>query len=208
MKDAGYSKGQCQNCGGHLEFPSAGTGLTIECPHCGAQITLSSEPVDRVEPAGNSPAGSNKRFPVVLGLIVLLLVLATAGVVLNRFKQTGDNPPPAAMAAPPAETNSETPNPPAAAAETNDLFVTGPVMLQKTEGSALIYAVGTIQNNSDRQRFGVKIELDLLDEQDNKIGTTGDYIAILEPHKDWQFRALLAQPKAVKAQVAKIEEQK
>ena len=68
--------------------------------------------------------------------------------------------------------------------------------------------MGTVKNNSDRQRFGVKIELDLLDAQDNKIGTTSDYIAILEPHKNWQFRALLTQPKAVKANVAKIEEQK
>ncbi|MFZ0827014.1 MAG: FxLYD domain-containing protein [Verrucomicrobiia bacterium] len=97
---------------------------------------------------------------------------------------------------------------PAPALETNDLFATGPVTLQKTAGSALVNAVGTIRNNSDRQRFGIKIELDLLDEQDNKIGTAGDYLAILEPHKDWQFRALLTQPGAVKATVAKIEEQK
>jgi hypothetical protein len=110
--------------------------------------------------------------------------------------------------APPAPAHSEIPKPPSPAPETNDLLQAGPVSLQKTEGSALIYAVGTVRNNSDRQRFGVKIELDLLDSQDQKIGTAGDYIAILEPHKDWPFRALLTQPKAVRVTVAKIVEQK
>jgi hypothetical protein len=128
-------------------------------------------------------------------------------MTLYWFKKS-ETPPVSMQTAPPAPAHSEIPKPPSPAPETNDLLQAGPVSLQKTEGSALIYAVGTVRNNSDRQRFGVKIELDLLDSQDQKIGTAGDYIAILEPHKDWPFRALLTQSKAVRVTVAKIVEQK
>ena len=169
----------------------------VECPHCGGQTTLlPGPPADAVTP-GNSPVAPKRKIPVVLGAVVLIGFLAAAGVTLRWFKQ------PEAIPPVPRQTT-----PPAPAPEDNDLLQAGPVTLQKTEGSALIYAMGTIRNNSNRQRFGVKIELDLLDGQDQKIGTAGDYIAILEPHKDWQFRALLTQPKAVKVQVAKIVEQK
>jgi hypothetical protein len=132
--------------------------------------------------------------------VVLILTLAATGVALHGFKKTRTTP----LTLTPTEIPKET----SPAREEPDRLLAGSVTLQKTEGSALIYAVGTVRNNSDRQRFGVRIELDLLDNQDRKIGTAGDYIAVLEPHKDWQFRALLTQHKAVKANVAKIEEQK
>jgi hypothetical protein len=53
----------------------------------------------------------------------------------------------------------------------------------------LVYAVGTVKNDTARQRFGVKIELDLIDAQDNKIGSASDYIEVLEPGKEWQFNS-------------------
>ena len=70
-----------------------------------------------------------------------------------------------------------------------------------------MYAVGTVKNALDRQRFGVKIELNLLDEQDHNIGIVSDYISVIEPHKEGQFKALLTQPKTVKVTVANITEQ-
>jgi hypothetical protein len=140
--------------------------------------------------------------------MALALILAMTGLAWFWFKKPAASPPTSIPATLPAATNSEFFPKPSPAPEQNDLLVAGPVTLQKTEGSSLIYAVGTVRNNSNRQRFGVKIELDLLDEQDDKIGMAGDYLAILEPHKDWSFRALLTQPKAVRAKVTKIEEQK
>ena len=65
-----------------------------------------------------------------------------------------------------------------------------------------------VKNDTTRQRFGVKIELDLLDGQDDKIGSTSDYIEVMEPHKEWQFKALLTDPKTVTAKLINIEEQK
>lgn len=42
-------KGHCQNCGGHIEFPSNMTGDTIECPHCYQQTALEPIQESRLE---------------------------------------------------------------------------------------------------------------------------------------------------------------
>lgn len=169
---------------------------------------LISSPDDAAAPAGIFPAGSKRKFSAVTGSVIFILILAAGGVALHEFKNGAPNPPSTTKAASPTVTQSEMPKPSESVPEASDGLQAGPVTLQKTEGSGLIYAVGTVRNHSDRQRFGVRVELDLWDEADNKVGTAGDYLAVLEPHMDWSFRALLAQPKTVRAKVAKITEQK
>ncbi len=71
----------------------------------------------------------------------------------------------------------------------------------------MIYAVGTVRNTSDHQRFGVKVELDILDAQGNKLGTATDYTQVMEPGKEWKFRALVTDRKATAAKLAAIKEQ-
>jgi len=88
----------------------------------------------------------------------------------------------------------------------DDLKVS-PIVLRKTSGSSLVYAIGTVRNESDQQRFGVTVELDLLDPAGKKIGTAKDYAKVIEPRKDWRFRALVVAPKTASAKLAKIREQ-
>jgi len=54
----------------------------------------------------------------------------------------------------------------------------------------------------------VKVTLDLLDDQDQKIGNASDYTQVIEPHSEWHFKALLTNPKAAHAKVTAVEEQK
>jgi hypothetical protein len=79
------------------------------------------------------------------------------------------------------------------------------ITLQKGQGS-LVYAVGTLRNDSDHQRFGVRIELDLLDSSGKRIGQAKDYVQVIEPHRDWRFRALVNAPRTASVRVAKIKE--
>jgi hypothetical protein len=87
-----------------------------------------------------------------------------------------------------------------------------PITLQKGQGS-LIYAVGTLRNDSDQQRLGVRIELDLLDASGKQILVNGkpakaqDYVQAIEPHKDWRYRALVVAPRTATVRVAKITEE-
>src|SRR5580765_2603178 len=40
MPEPGYISGSCESCGGHIEFPADGLGLSVSCPHCGQLTTL------------------------------------------------------------------------------------------------------------------------------------------------------------------------
>jgi hypothetical protein len=40
-----HAKATCGTCGGHIEFPVAGIGQTVPCPHCGSEIMLLSPEV-------------------------------------------------------------------------------------------------------------------------------------------------------------------
>ena len=56
------------------------------------------------------------------------------------------------------------------------------------------------------KRFGIKIELDVLDGKSERVGVAKDYRSTLEPRQQWRFRALVLDNRAASAQVASIEE--
>lgn len=82
-----------------------------------------------------------------------------------------------------------------------------PVTLQKAENGGLVYAIGVLRNESSRERFGVKVELDVFDAQDQKIGSATDYTQSIIAGKEWRFKALVIDRKTVRAEVAKVTEQ-
>lgn len=75
-----------------------------------------------------------------------------------------------------------------------------------TKGSRLAYAVGTLINSSAARRLGVRVELEMLDQAGQKIGTASDYCGVIEPGASWTFRALLNDPRAMAARLADIKE--
>jgi hypothetical protein len=83
----------------------------------------------------------------------------------------------------------------------------GDVTLERAKKSTVVYAVGTIKNESGQQRFGLKVELDLLDPTGQKVGSATDYLAILEPGQEWHFKALVLEGKAVTARLSAIKEE-
>lgn len=83
----------------------------------------------------------------------------------------------------------------------------GPVSLEKAENGELVYAVGVLRNESDRQRFGIKVELNLLDAQGEKVGSAMDQVGSILPGKEWKFKALVMERKSARAEVASVTEQ-
>ena len=49
-----FSKGVCQSCGGHLEFPASAAGDSILCPHCGQSTPLTVPPIPMAPPLPKS----------------------------------------------------------------------------------------------------------------------------------------------------------
>lgn len=125
------------------------------------------------------------------------------------------NPSTSAPAAPP----STTPSAPPAPAMTPPVVPKGPKLIgdlkitqvaldqpKGAKGSRLVYVTGVLKNDSDHQRFGVRVELDLLDAATNKVGTATDYRQMLEPRATWQFRALVTDRRATATKLAGVKE--
>lgn len=161
---------------------------------------------------GNEPLGSKRKL-----LWIALPLLVLAGTAAFIFKDRLARPQSPMVNENSSATNLETPKvaasaptnvpaPPKVTKSIDDLKV-GPITLEKSKGSSLVYAVGVMRNDSSHQRFGLNLELELTDARGNKAGTAKDYRAVLEPRKEWRFRALVLDSKAVSAKVAAIREE-
>ena len=196
MTGGKYLKGRCQHCDGPVEFPAEAVGTTADCPHCG-------QPTELFLVVPEQESAVPKRTIVLTAVTVIILVggLVWVLVALKRAQRLADRS---------KITTVTTTAPPVAAVTQQPLaqagFQSSSVRLEKTQGSSLVYAIGSIRNETDRRRFGVKVELELLDDAGNVIGTAKDYQSTLEPGAEWRFKALVVESKAVAAKIASIKE--
>ena len=141
---------------------------------------------------------------------MLLLGLAGALAALKRAQKKATAQQQAveasAAVAQTSLTNADTPS--QSDLELKTGFRASDVTLKKNPGSSLVYAMGTITNAAARQRFGVKVLLDLLDEAGNKVGEATDYEQLIEPKAHWNFKALVVASKTASARIAEIREER
>jgi len=188
--------GECQHCGGPLVFPADEIGTTSVCRHCGQPTELRL-----ALPPGTGSSGRAKAvgFTVIL-LVILLGGLGGAIWALKRAQRMSARLQ-AARAGSVSPMVSQSADAFAAAG-----FRVGPVRLEKASGSATGHAVGTIANLLNRQRLGVRVELDLLDARGDQVGVATDYQPALKPNAEWQFRAMVSEKQAVAARIVAIKE--
>jgi hypothetical protein len=205
-----FAKGACQHCGGHIEFPIRAAGQNICCPHCDKPTLLSL----------NQTARKRTYLPFAIAAGALAAACGAyfyfspkgaqhvAATSIQPVQTTNASPVQPSNAGPvipaPAPVPPPKPEPPP---DPWHQFKPGAVALEKTGDGRLVYAVGTLTNATTRQRFGVKVELDVLDEQRNKIGSATDYTDVIEPGKVWKFRAMVTDKTAAAAKLTKVKEQ-
>lgn len=213
MSDTHYLKGPCQHCGGSIEFPSHGAGLSIDCPHC-AQKTVLAVPLATAPPPlpATAPASAGKKKSPLLWVasgVIILAVVGVGGLLLSRSKPSAPAPDQATSKPTTPAVVVPEPKPVAAAAlapkSLEDLKV-GTIILEKARSGSVVYAVGVLKNDSDQQRFGVKVEIELTDAKGQRAGKTTDYTQVIEPRKEWRFRALVLETKALSARLAFVTE--
>lgn len=206
MKQTKYLKCACQQCGGRIEFPVEVIGQFFDCPHCSQPTELTLPPPPEPE---TEPMSLRSTAWLVAGVVILLIGIVGSAVAMVWLKRVAARNQHRQAASASANAKSPSSQPPTATdtstINTNSLIVSR-IALDKPKGSTLVYATGIVKNESDRQRFGVKVELDLFDKTDVKIGTASDYQQMLEPKAEWRFRALVIEPKAVSAKLAAIKE--
>src|SRR5205085_944016 len=193
-------KGHCTHCNGLLEFPAESTGMTMDCPLCGqpTELLLARPVEEPTIPKVTLIWTSIAVLVLAGGLVGALIALNRAERLVKRKKTSASNAVAAASRSIPTA---------AEIAATNGFGVSS-IRLEKVEGSSLVYATGSLTNITLQQRFGVRVELDLLNATGQKIGTASDYQGVLEPNGQWQFKALVADPKStVSAKLADIKQQ-
>ena len=189
-------RGECQQCGGAFNFPAESTGMTADCPHCGQPTEL----LLALPPDAKSPASTKAILYTVVALVILIGGLVGTVMALKRAERLTARQREAAIKAAPQ-------NPPPLADPFAPLgFNASLVTLEKDQSGDLVHAVGKIHNTMNRQRFGVRVELELLDATSYKVGDAKDYQAVLEPNAEWQFHALVVEKKATVVRVISIKE--
>ena len=86
-----------------------------------------------------------------------------------------------------------------------DLNVGNP-SLEKAKSGSLVYVVGMMKNESDHQRYGVRVDFELLDASGKNVGKASDYKDVIEPRKEWRYRALVLTKKAASARLVSVNE--
>lgn len=205
MNRTKYLKGACQHCGGHIEYPAEHIGMTAACPHCQQETELLL-----LAPPAAATVPRRALVWTAIAVVTLSLGLGGALLALKRAQRWAEHQKSAAATQVPAPVAEAQTNAPAVGEETNspasDGLTPSTVSLEKTPGSSLVYAVGTLKNTSNRRRFGVKVELELSDAAGQKLGTASDYRQVLDPGAQWQFKALVMDSKTAAASIAAIKE--
>ena len=151
-----------------------------------------------------------RRTLVWTGIAVIVLGLGFGGalIALRRAQKWAEHQKQQAVAAPVPVADTATNQPDQVSADSSipDGLTISSVSLQKMPGSSLVYAIGTLKNPSNRQRFGVKVQLELCNAAGQNIGNASDYRQVLDPGAQWEFKALVVDSKAVSAKISSIRE--
>jgi hypothetical protein len=201
MNRTKFLKGECQHCHGHIEFPAESVGLITDCPHCGKQTELLLAP-----PKDEPTIPRATIIYTIIAVFILGAGLAGAVVALKMAERKIAHKKVDVRTELPIPSTNATADPASPVVQAG--FGISPVTLEKIKGSSLVYAVGTLTNTVDRQRFGVRAQFDLLDENGIKVGDAKDYQQVIEPHGEWKFRALVVAAKVASAKIASVTEEK
>jgi hypothetical protein len=186
-------KGVCSECGGSIEFPAELVGTMSQCPRCRTQteLLLAAPPEE--------PAVPRK---VIIWTVVAIVILAAGVIVpvagLKHYARLVVRQRDQARAAASARATE-------AAALAG--FEVSAISIERGQGNSGTYAVGTVLNNSNRQRSGVTVELDLLDAGGQKVGIAKGSRPALDPGAKWEFKVSVGNAKAASARLAAIKEE-
>jgi hypothetical protein len=205
MSGTKYLKGECTHCGGHLEFPAEAAGMTTECPHCGKQTELLL-----AAPKDESGIPARMIIWTIVAVLVLGGGLGAAMYALKRAQRWAEGR--KQVNTPIQNTNvvatNAAPVPPTPDPIAEAGFRVSEIKLEKAPGTSLVHALGTVENLSAKTRYGVTVQLELLNAEGKKIGTTTDYQNAMEPGAKWTFQAPVVNSKAASGKVTGVLEQK
>lgn len=198
MSATKFLRGECQHCGGHLEFPVEAAGTSAECPHCHQSTELFISTGDDHVTANK--AKTKTIIFIALACLILIGGLIGAMIALKRAKRMVERREGEYLPSGWIPVTNQNPF-------QSQQFLASPVTLEKAPGSSLVRAVGTIKNLSPQRRFAVRIEIELKDDTGRLLDPAKDYTATMEPGAEWNFKAMVNAKGAVSGRVSVIKEE-
>ncbi|OYT68302.1 MAG: hypothetical protein CFK52_15365, partial [Chloracidobacterium sp. CP2_5A] len=64
---------------------------------------------------------------------------------------------------------------------------------------------GSVLNDTDQQKFSVRVTFALTDKNGRPAGEATDYVTVIEPGETWNFRALILDSAAENARLVSLE---
>lgn len=203
----------CANCEEVITYRAAQVGQTIECPKCGEKSELPKPEfktctkcgerlrfsAKKCAPCEAERRGKNFRLVAkvsasVLGVVMIAFVLWW--LCKPKPTQTKTKSPTILIAQPHVRAQKST----------NDFHMSA-FTIQKKRGDDLMTAAGDIQNTSDNVHVRLRVDLDVLDKNNAKIGTVTDYCVELAAYQTWHFLATVNESNAVGLRFAKLTEE-
>jgi flagellar basal body-associated protein FliL len=185
--------------------------MWIHCPHCNEKTQLMAPPptlqLPTAQPGSPQKKSTARTVLIIIVGVVVLALLAGVAVMFIGFKAQTRKQIPAPVIHRVAKPQTDTAQlEPETQTDLWNGLKPGTVSIEKSAKSRLVYVTGTVRNDSEKQRFGVRVTLDLLNSSGEKIGSTTDYTQFIDAHKEWSFKALVANPKVTNAKISSIKE--
>ncbi len=197
-----YAKCACESCGGHIEYPVELGGSTLDCPHCHFSTALPAAAAAR----SASPRSANPAIFKAAALLAAVAAIAYGAWVVNTTHTAATSVAVRPVEPPTATNIIASPPPKPQPPQWDGLESDSPVQLEKAGEGSLVYAVGVLRNTTDKQKFGVKVEVDLFDARGAKVGSATDYAATIDAGAKWHFHALVVGSGAAKAKIKDVTE--
>jgi hypothetical protein len=167
-----------------------------ECPGCGLEVSIKARTCPACGAELREGRGFNFRLALAAGAGVTVLaggifLLLQSGVL----KRSGA----------PSPERTGAPAKPAKPVKRSGKFEVVSHQIEKTPGTSLMYVTGSVLNDTDQQKFSVRVTFALTDKNGRAAGEATDYVTVIEPGETWNFRALILDSAAENARLVSLE---
>ena len=188
--------------------------FSTDCPGCGLEVSVKADTCPSC--GATIRERSLLTWPILVSCVVAIVLLAGTALMWQRgglrkkpqvklsevkLPKKAANLPSAPDSTPP----TPAPAPAPVMVKRSGEFKMLDHRIERVPGRSLVYVVGNVTNDTEKQQFSVRVTFELTDKTGKPAGTATDYASVIEPGSGWQFRAMILETNAVRAKLMTLE---
>jgi predicted RNA-binding Zn-ribbon protein involved in translation (DUF1610 family) len=176
--------------------PAAKGSFSRECPGCGLEVSIKARTCPACGAVLREGRGFNLKLALAAGLSVAVLAGGIFLLLRSGVLKRSDAP---------STERTDAPAKPTKPVKRSGRFEVVSHQIEKTPGTSLMYVTGSVLNDTDQQKFSVRVTFALTDKNGRPAGEATDYVTVIEPGETWNFRALILDSAAENARLVSLE---